>query len=441
LPRIGANKSDAGGAFERMTMNILVINAGSSSVKFTCLNSEDFTVLASGLVERIGLKGTLFNYRLQGFEKITEEVTVENTDQAVILITSYLCDAKWGVMNSLDEIVAIGHRVVHGGEKISAPALIDSRVKTIIKECFEMAPLHNPPNLEGIKACEKVFPGIPQVGVFDTAFHSTLPPRAYLYALPIELYQNDHLRRYGFHGTSHKYVSTEAARYLNQSLDGLKIITCHLGNGCSMAAVKEGRCIDTSMGFTPLEGLIMGTRCGDLDPAIIFYLMERKQRTAVEVNEMLNKKSGIFGLASIGSSDLRDIEQKIREGHAQAKTAFEAFCYRIQKYIGAYIAAMGEVDAVVFTAGIGENSEMVRATVCKGLEGLGIVLDAQKNASLNRSRGEISKPESRVKILIIPTNEELQIARETMEVLNSRAKLSGGICFVPEANSEPAPRH
>jgi acetate kinase len=325
-------------------------------------------------------------------------------------------------MKSLDEIVAIGHRVVHGGEKITAPALIDSQVKGVIERCSELAPLHNPPNLEGIKACEEVFPGIPQVGVFDTAFHSTMPPRAYLYALPLELYESDRVRRYGFHGTSHKYVSCEAARTLNRRMADLKIITCHLGNGSSMAAVKEGRCIDTSMGFTPLEGLIMGTRCGDLDPAIIFYLMERKQMTVTAVNEMLNRKSGMLGLAAIGSSDLRDIEQKIAEGHAHAKTAFEAFCYRIRKYIGAYIAVMGGVDVIVFTAGIGENSDMVRAAVCTGMEELGIVLDTQKNVSLNRSKGEISKPESRVKILIIPTNEELEIARETMEVLNSRAK-------------------
>jgi acetate kinase len=403
-------------------MNILVINAGSSSVKFTCMNSDDFTVLASGLVERIGQIGTRFHYKRQGSEKITVEVAVQNTYDAVTFITPYLCDAKVGVMKSLDEIVAIGHRVVHGGEKITAAALIDSRVKSVIEEYFKIAPLHNPPNLEGIKACEEVFPGIPQVGVFDTAFHATMPPRAYLYALPFELYQNNHVRRYGFHGTSHKYVSCEAARYLNQDMGNLKIINCHLGNGSSIAAVNEGRCIDTSMGFTPLEGLIMGTRCGDLDPAIIFYLMDHKQMTAAEVNEMLNKKSGMLGLADIGSSDLRDVEQKIKEGHAQAKVAFEAFCYRIRKYIGAYIAAMGGVDVIVFTAGIGENSEMVRAAACSGMERLGIVLDTLKNASLNHSKGEISKPESRVKILIIPTNEELEIAQETMEVLSSREK-------------------
>jgi len=405
-----------------ITMNILVINAGSSSVKFTCMNSEDLTVLASGSVERIGLIGTLFNYMRHGSEKITEEVAVKNTNQAVTLITSHLCGAGMGVMNSIEEVVAIGHRIVHGGEKITAPVLIDSHVKSVIKEYFKMAPLHNPSNLEGINACEEIFPGIPQVGVFDTAFHATLPPKAYLYALPLELYQKDRVRRYGFHGISHKYVSCEAARYLDRGMNRLKIITCHLGNGSSITAVNEGRCIDTSMGFTPLEGLMMGTRCGDLDPAIIFYLMDHKQMTVAEVNEMLNKKSGMLGLAAIGSSDLRDVEQKIREGHVQAKTAFETFCYRIRKYIGAYIAAMGGVDVIVFTAGIGENSGMVRAVVCSGMEGLGIVLDSQENASLNRSKREISKPESRVKILVIPTNEELEIARETMEVLTSQSR-------------------
>ena len=415
-------------------MSILVINAGSSSVKFTCMNSGDFSVLASGSVERIGLTGTLFHHKRHGSEKITEEVAVKNTSQAVTLITASLCDAKAGVMRSLDEIIAIGHRVVHGGEKITAPVLIDRRVKSVIEEYFDIAPLHNPPNLEGIKACEEAFPGIPQVGVFDTAFHATMPPRAYLYAIPIEIYRNDRVRRYGFHGTSHKYVSYEVARYLNLNIDSLKIISCHLGNGSSIAAVYKGRCIDTSMGFTPLEGVMMGTRCGDIDPAIIFYLMERKGMTIAEVNEMLNKKSGMLGLADIGSSDLRDVEQKIMGGHVQAKNAFEVFCYRIRKYIGAYIAAMGGVDIIVFTAGIGENSDMVRASVCCGMEGLGIALDTQKNAALNHSKGEISKPESKVKILIIPTNEELEIARETMEVLNSR-----GISFIIEAN--PKSKH
>lgn len=402
-------------------MKILVINAGSSSVKFTCLESKNGSVLASGLVERIGLKGTLFHSHGPRAEKRTVEVSVRNTRETVALIASHLCDPQWGVMKSRNDVAAIGHRVVHGGEAITAPVLIDSRVKSVIRECFSMAPLHNPPNLEGIEACEEIFPGVPQVAVFDTAFHATMPPSAYLYGLPLELYERDRLRRYGFHGTSHKYVSHEAARFLDRDIGKLKIITCHLGNGSSIAAVDRGRCVDTSMGFTPLEGLIMGTRCGDLDPAIVFYLMERKGMTVSEVSEMLNQKSGLLGLAGIGSSDLRDLEQKMLEGHRQAQAAFDAFCYRIRKYIGAYLAVMGGLDAIVFTGGIGENSASVRARVCENLEGLGIVLDVRKNASSNRAGADISKPESQVRILVIPTHEELQIARETLEVLQARA--------------------
>lgn len=402
-------------------MNILVINAGSSSVKFTCLNSADLSVLASGWVERIGLNGTRLHYRGKQAGNITAEVSVRNTREAVAIITSHLCDARWGVLQSRGDIGAVGHRVVHGGEKITAPVLIDSRVKSVIREYFEIAPLHNPPNLEGIEACEGVFPGVPQVGVFDTAFHATMAPSAYLYGLPLELYRKYGLRRYGFHGTSHKYVSHEAARYLDRDIRDLKIITCHLGNGSSIAAVDRGQCVDTSMGFSPLEGLIMGTRCGDLDPAIVLYLIERKGMTASQVSEMLNKRSGMLGLAGIGSSDLRDVEQKMLEGHGQARAAFDAFCYRIRKYIGAYMAVLGGVDAIVFTAGIGENSARVRAKVCEGLQGLGIVLDPQKNASSIRSRADLSGRESRTKILVLPTNEEWQIARETLQVLQARA--------------------
>ena len=398
-------------------MNILVFNVGSSSVKFGCVKSSDFSVLASGAVERIGCSGTLLQYTRKGLEKHTKNVSVKDISQAVRIITSHLCDTRIGVMTSLDDIAAIGHRVVHGGEKINAPVIISQKVKDIIEECFELAPLHNPPNLDGIRVCEDVFPGIPQVGVFDTAFHTTLSPKAYLYPLPLNLYQNHHVRRYGFHGTSHKYVSGEAALCLNRDMKDLRLITCHIGNGCSIAAIKDGRCIDTSMGFTPLEGLMMGTRCGDIDPAIIFYLMDRKKMSAAQVNKMLNKESGLRGLAAIGSGDLRDVEKEIDQGHASAKTAFDTFCYRIQKYIGAYMAAMGGVDAIVFTAGIGENSAGVRSTVCKGMEELGIVIDSQKNISLNHSKGIISTPKSRIKALIIPTNEEVQIARETIEVL------------------------
>jgi acetate kinase len=398
-------------------MNVLVINAGSSSVKFTCMKSDDFAVLADGLVERIGLPGTFFIYKRPGADPIRVETGITDTNQAVSLITSYLADDHVGVIKSLSEIMAVGHRIVHGGERITASVLIDDGVKEVIVECSSLAPLHNPPNLAGVKACEKVFPGVPQVGVFDTAFHTTMPSRAYLYGLPIDFYRNDGVRRYGFHGTSHKYVSRVAASFFDRDFRDLKIITCHLGNGCSISAVDGGRCIDTSMGFTPLEGLMMGTRCGDIDPAIIFFLMDRKNMNAVEVNEMLNKKSGILGLADIGSSDLRDVEKKVAEGHEQAEKGLDAFCYRIRKYIGSYLAAMGGADAIVFTAGIGENSATVRARVCTGMEGLGIVLDPAKNRALNGSEGEIHKAESRVKILIIPTNEELEIARETLAVL------------------------
>jgi acetate kinase len=299
-------------------MNVLVINAGSSSVKFTCMKSDDFTVLAGGLVERIGLPGTFFTYKRPGADPIRVEADVTDTNRAVGLITSYLMDENVGVMKTLSEIMAIGHRIVHGGERITAPVLIDDQVEKVIEDCFSLAPLHNPPNLAGVKACERVFPGVPQVGVFDTAFHTTMPSRAYLYGLPIDLYRTDGVRRYGFHGTSHKYVSHEAARLLDQDIKNLKLITCHLGNGCSISAVDGGRCLDTSMGFTPLEGLMMGTRCGDMDPAIIFFLMDRKNMSAAEVNEMLNKKSGILGLADIGSNDVRDVEKKIADGHEQA---------------------------------------------------------------------------------------------------------------------------
>lgn len=399
-------------------MNVLVINAGSSSVKFTCIEDEDFKVLAKGLVERIGLHGTLFTYLRPGEDPIRTEADVRDPRQAMGLIISYLTNAQVGVMKSLAEVKAIGHRIVHGGESISEAVLIDAKVKDVITACFSLAPLHNPPNLEGITACEKEFPGVPQVGVFDTAFHSSIPPRAHLYGLPIELCKQYGVRRYGFHGTSHKYVSKQATRFFHRDPQDLKLIICHLGNGCSISAIRGGRCIDTSMGFTPMEGLMMGTRCGDIDPAIIFFLMERKKMSPDEVNEMLNKQSGILGLAGIGSSDFRDITRKVAEGHQQSMDALDVFCYRVRKYIGAYMAAMGGVDAIVFTAGIGENSQMVRDWTCTGMERLGIALDQVKNAALNGSEGEIHKQESRVKILIVPTNEELEIARETLQVID-----------------------
>jgi acetate kinase len=398
-------------------LSILVINAGSSSVKFTCLETRYLGVLASGAVERLGTKGAEIKYGLGGSETITRKVDVATVTQAVDLITSFLRDPDLGIVRSLDEFAVIGHRIVHGGEKITAPVLIDGRVKAAIRACFDLAPLHNPSNLEGIEACERIFPGTPQVGVFDTAFHATLPPSAYRYAIPIELYEVDRVRRYGFHGTSHKYVAHEAARYLDRNVGALKTITCHLGNGSSIAAVRDGVCVDTSMGFSPLEGLVMGTRCGDLDPAIVLYLLETRQMSIAEVSDLLNRRSGLLGLAAIGSSDMRDVEEAIDAGDPNARLAFEVFCHRVRKYIGAYTAVMGGVDVIVFTGGIGENSSRVRAEVCRAMGCLGIAVDERKNAACSGARGDASEPESSVRILVIPTNEEVQIAREALDVV------------------------
>lgn len=399
-------------------MNVLVINAGSSSVKFTCFNMDDKTVMASGIVERIGFPGTRTVYKNAQGAKIQREVDVTDARQAIGVITDFLTDAEVGVIKSLDEISAVGHRVLHGREKISDTVVVDERVKQIIRECIPLGPLHNPHNLNGIEACEKHFPRAPQVAVFDTAFHATMPVHAHIYGLPFHFYEEDHIRKYGFHGTSHRYVSKETARFLGRDPKDLKIIVCHLGNGCSISAVRAGICVDTSMGLTPLEGLIMGTRAGDLDPAVVWYLMEHKNLDYKEINELLNKKSGLLGMAGIGSGDLRDIESAAAAGNRQAEIALNAFTYRIKKYIGAYAAAMGGVDVLVFTAGVGENSDVVRAMVCEGLEGLnGIVLDPQKNKDLNRKKGEIQSDDSRVKILIIPTDEEQEIAQQTLNVL------------------------
>jgi len=401
-------------------MNILVINAGSSSVKFTLFGVEDDTVMATGIVERIGLRGTQLYYRNLRGDEIKMNAEVVDTSQAIGAMTSLLMDEKLGVIRSKEEISAIGHRVVHGGEKIKTSTLITTEVKKIIEECFELAPLHNPPNMEGIKTCEANFRGIPQAAVFDTAFHNTLPDFAYLYGLPYHLYQEDKIRKYGFHGTSHQYVCQVAAELLNQPLDELRLISCHLGNGCSITAVDKGESIDTSMGFTPLEGLIMGTRCGDLDPAIVFYLMEHKSLDSRQINELLNKQSGLLGLAGTGSSDLRDILAAREKGNQQAETAINAFVYRIKKYIGAYTAAMGGLNAIVFTAGIGENSTLIREMVCSGLESLGIILDPEKNARVNRKSGQVQRDQSRVKILMVPTNEERAIALQTLELLRTQ---------------------
>jgi acetate kinase len=400
-------------------MNILVINAGSSSVKLTLFAIEDDTVLATGMVERIGIRGTQLFYRNLRGDEIKTNAEVADTSQAIDAMTSLLMDEKLGVIRSKTEISAIGHRVVHGGEKIKTSVLITAEVKKVIEECFELAPLHNPPNLEGIKTCEASFHGIPQAAVFDTAFHTTLPDYAYLYGLPYHLYREDKIRKYGFHGTSHQYVCQAAAELLKQPFDELKIISCHLGNGCSITAVDKGKSIDTSMGFTPLEGLIMGTRCGDLDPAIVLYLMDHKSLDVRKINKLFNKQSGLLGLAGTGSSDLRDIFVAREKGNQQAETAIHAFVYRIKKYIGAYTAAMGGLDAIVFTAGIGENSDQIRKMVCDGLESLGIILDPEKNARGNRKSCQVQRDQSRVKIMVVPTDEERAIALQTLELLRT----------------------
>jgi acetate kinase len=399
-------------------MYILIINAGSSSVKFTLFKKDDLKIVTDGIVDRIGLKGTRIHTKNAEGKRTSKETQVENTRQAVRLIADLLTDKNNSNIQPGLDIAGIGHRAVHGGETINSSVVVDNRVKQIIKEYFELAPLHNPPNLEGLEACEDIFPGVPQVAVFDTAFHTTIPEYAYLYGLPYSLYKEYKIRRYGFHGTSHQYVCRTAADSIGIPLKDLKLISCHLGNGCSIAAVDGGRSIDTSMGFTPLEGLMMGTRCGDLDPAIVFYLMEHKHLDPRQINELLNKKSGLLGLAGLGSSDLRDIFEASESGNQQADTAVGVFTYRIKKYIGAYAFALGGIDAVVFTAGIGENSPLVRELACQGLKRLGIIIDPEKNTAAGTSCREIQSNDSQVKVLVIPTDEEKEIALQTLKLLH-----------------------
>lgn len=399
-------------------MIVLVINAGSSSVKFTCFEmSGEKKVLAGGLIERIGIDGTRMKYTNHKGGEIKTEVVVNDTKEAVKLISENLVDPKHGVLKSLDEVKAIGHRVVHGGEAITDPVVIDSKVKAVIKECFAIAPLHNPPNLTGIEACEAVFPGVPNVGIFDTAFHATMPAHAYLYGIPYDLYTVNKIRRYGFHGTSHAYVSRKAAELLGAKPADVKVIVCHLGNGGSISAVDGGQCIDTSMGLTPLEGLIMGTRCGDMDPAIVWNIMKIKNLDAAEVDNYLNKKSGMLGLAGIESSDLRDIEEAHMNGNMQCTQALETYAYRIKKYIGAYMAALAGLDILAFTAGVGENSSTIREMVVKGLSGLGLKLDIAKNDIRSSESRFINSSDSPIKIAVIPTDEEQEIAGQTMAVI------------------------
>ena len=396
-------------------MNILVINCGSSSLKFQLINSDTEDVLAKGLCERIGIDGRLV-YQPAGGEKEITEAAMPSHKQAIQMVLDALMNEKTGVIKSLDEVGAVGHRVVHGGEKFASSVVLTEEVLKAIEECNDLAPLHNPANLIGISACKELMPTTPMVGVFDTAFHQTMPKEAYLYGLPYEYYEKYKVRRYGFHGTSHSYVSKRAAEFLGMDYENMKTIVCHLGNGSSLSAVKNGKCVDTSMGLTPLEGLVMGTRSGDIDPAIMEYIAKKENLDIAGVMNVLNKKSGVYGLSNNLSSDFRDLENAQEEGNEYAATARNVFVYRVAKYIGSYVAAMNGVDAIVFTAGVGENDGLVRKAVCDYLGYLGIKLDDEANGKRGREL-VLSTPDSKVKVLLIPTNEELAIARETLALV------------------------
>jgi len=397
-------------------MKVLVLNCGSSSVKYQCISTDDKKVLAKGLIERIGSSSAILTHQRYDGDSIKITGEILDHDIAIEYVIAVLLSKNHGVIKDRSEIEAVGHRVVHGGEDFSGSVLITNPVIQTLKENFELAPLHNPPNLKGIIACQKHLPGVPQVGVFDTAFHQKMPPKAYLYGIPYVLYKKYKIRRYGFHGTSHLYVSKRAAELMGRQYNQLKIITCHLGNGCSIAAIDGGISIDTSMGFTPLEGLIMGTRCGDMDPSIPLHVMGKEELTLAEVNTMLNKHSGLMGISGV-SNDMREIIKSMNEGNERSRYAFEVFCYRIKKYIGAYTAALGGLDAVVFTGGIGENSFEVRKEVLSNLEFIGIELDDEKNLKKDGER-VITKENSKVKVFVIPTNEELVIALDTAQIVN-----------------------
>ena len=397
-------------------MNVLVINCGSSSLKFQLINSESEAVLAKGLCERIGIDGRL-TYQPAGGEKNVSEKAMPTHTEAIQFVIDALTDADTGVVKSLDEIGAVGHRVVHGGEKFAKSVVVTPEVKAAIAECNDLAPLHNPANLIGIEACESLMPSTPQVVVFDTAFHQTMPEKAYMYGLPYEYYEKYKVRRYGFHGTSHSFVSKETIKFANLDPKTAKVIVCHLGNGASISASIGGKCVDTSMGLTPLEGLIMGTRSGDLDPAIIEYLCNHENLTVSEMLNILNKKSGVLGMSGGISSDFRDLNAAANEGNEVAKVTLEAYAYRVAKYIGSYTAAMNGVDAITFTAGVGENAAWLRPMVCKYLGFLGVELDEAASEKACGVEGIISTPDSKVKLCVIPTNEELAIARETLALV------------------------
>lgn len=395
-------------------MNVLVINCGSSSLKYQLINSDTEDVLAKGLCERIGIDGRLV-YQKAGCDKEITEAAMPTHKEAIQMVLDALVNDKTGAIKSLSEVNAVGHRIVHGGEKFASSVVITDEVLEAVAQCNDLAPLHNPANLIGINACKELMPGVPMVAVFDTAFHQTMPEKAYLYGLPYEYYENYKVRRYGFHGTSHSFVSKETARFLGMDLKNSKIIVCHLGNGASISAVKDGKCVDTSMGLTPLEGLVMGTRSGDIDPAIMEYIAKKEDLDIAGVMNVLNKKSGLEGISGL-SSDFRDLTAGAKEGNKRAIAAIEVFCYRVAKYVGSYAAAMNGVDAIAFTAGIGENVGLVREKVCSYLGYLGITLDAEANAK-SGDDCVISAADSKVKVAVIPTNEELAICRETVALV------------------------
>ena len=397
-------------------MNVLVINCGSSSLKYQLISSDTEEVLAKGLCERIGIDGSAITHAPAGGEKITEEHPMPDHTEAVRLVIEKLTDDKVGVIKSLDEIDAVGHRIVHGGEKFASSVVITDEVQKAIEDCNDLAPLHNPANLIGVNSCKAIMPNVPMVAVFDTAFHQTMPKKAYLYGLPYEYYDKYKVRRYGFHGTSHDFVSKRAAEILGKNRDDLKIIVCHLGNGASISAVDHGKSVDTSMGLTPLEGLIMGTRSGDIDPAIVGFIAEKENMTAEEVINVCNKKSGVLGLSGGVSSDFRDLAAAADSGNVKAQDTLEAYAYKVAKYIGSYVMAMKGVDVIAFTAGVGENNQQMRADIGAYLEWLGTSIDSEKN----KLRGEeviLSKDTDKVVTMVVPTNEELAIARETVRLV------------------------
>jgi len=401
--------------------NVLVINCGSSSLKYQLLDMTSEQVLGKGLIERIGLEVGKHTYKRPGKDKVVQEIPVPDHGRAIELVLDALTSKDHGVIRDMSAINAVGHRVVHAGEKYAGSVKITQDVVDALEECIPLAPLHNPPNIVGIKAAQAAMPDVPMVGVFDTAFHQTMNDWAYIYPLPYQYYQDFGVRRYGFHGTSHRYVTYRAAEMLGRAPNECNLITCHLGNGASVCAVKNGRSIDTSMGFTPLEGLVMGTRCGDIDPAIVGFIAKKLDIKLDDVDRILNKESGIYGISGI-SSDLRDVEREYAAGNERARLGLEVYCYHIRKYIGAYAVALGHVDAIVFTAGVGENGSMIREWACRGLEIIGAELDPFENG-VRHDESIISKPHSRTKIMIIPTDEELMIARDTKELVLAKTSV------------------